>query len=116
LVAKLKRLPDETLAVLRQLACVGFGANATFLGTICQTSQDELHENLWEAARSGLVHRSENAYAFSLDRIQEAAYSLIPEGSRADAHLRIGRLLGAHTPPGKREETFDVRASLSSSI
>ena len=38
--------------------------------------------------------------------MQEAAYSLIPEASRAEAHLRIGRLLVAQTPPEKREEAI----------
>src|SRR5262249_49776653 len=43
------------------------------------------------------------------DRVHEAAYSLIPETSRADAHLRIGRLLVARTAPEKQEETiFDI--------
>jgi hypothetical protein len=41
--------------------------------------------------------------------VQEAAYSLIPEERRGQAHLRIGRLLAAHTPPEKREEAiFDT--------
>ena len=40
------------------------------------------------------------------DRIQEAAYSLIAEEARAEAHLRIGRLLHAHIPPEKREEAI----------
>jgi PAS domain S-box-containing protein len=106
MVVKLNRLPAETLAVLRQLACVGFGAEFALLATVCQTSQEELHTSLWEAVRSGLVLRSEDAYTFRHDRIQEAAYSLIPEGSRAEAHLRIGRLLLKHTPPDKREETI----------
>ena len=43
---------------------------------------------------------------FIHDRVQEAAYSLIPEEARAAAHLRIGRLLAAHTPPEKREEAI----------
>jgi PAS domain S-box-containing protein len=43
------------------------------------------------------------------DRIQEAAYSLIPEESRAEAHLRIGRLLATATPPELRTEAiFDI--------
>ena len=43
---------------------------------------------------------------FLHDRVQEAAYSLIPAASRAAAHLRIGRLLAAHTPSEKREEAI----------
>ncbi len=31
---------------------------------------------------------------------------MIPEEQRAEAHLRIGRLLAAHTPPEKREEAI----------
>ena len=50
--------------------------------------------------------RSEGSYKFVHDRVQEAAYSLIPEELRAEAHLRIGRLLAAHTPPEKREEAI----------
>ena len=61
-------------------------------------------ESLWEAVRSGLVHRSENSYGFQHDRVQEAAYSRIPEKARAEAHLQIGRLLLARTSPDKREE------------
>ena len=106
MVIKLNRLPTETLAVLRQLACVGFGAEFGLLATVCQTPQEDLHKSLWEAVRSGLVLRSEDAYTFQHDRIQEAAYSLIPEGSQAEAHLRIGRLLLKHTSLDKREETI----------
>ena len=51
----------------------------------------------------------EGAYRFAHDRVQEAAYSLIPEEQRSEAHLRIGRLLAAHIPPEKREEAiFDI--------
>ena len=109
MVAKLNRLPVDTLAALRQLACVGANAEFALLATVCQTSQEDLHDSLWEAVRSGLVLRSENSYAFQHDRIQEASYSLIPEEARAEAHLRIGRMLLAHTPPDKREEIiFDI--------
>ncbi|HEY4883303.1 MAG TPA: GAF domain-containing protein, partial [Myxococcales bacterium] len=39
----------------------------------------------------------------------EAAYSLIPERLRAEAHLRVGRLLAAHTPSERRQEAiFDI--------
>ncbi len=38
--------------------------------------------------------------------MQEAAYSLIPQELRAEAHLRIGMLLAEHTPAEKREEAI----------
>ena len=109
MTVKLERLPADTLAVIRQLACVGFEADFAFLATICQTSEEELHERLWEAVRSRLLLRSESLYTFPHDRIQEAAYSLVPEGARAEEHLRIGRLLLAHAPADKREAIlFDI--------
>ena len=104
MVVKLNRLPPKTLGALCQIACVGSSAVFALLGTVCETSQEELHDTLWEAVRAGLVLRSEELYAFQHDRIHEAAYSLIPEDARAEAHLRIGRLLLAHTLPDKREE------------
>ena len=53
--------------------------------------------------------RLDDSYSFQHDRIQEAAYSLIPEHARAQAHLRIGRLLLAHTPPHKHDEiVFEI--------
>ena len=48
------------------------------------------------------------------DRVQEAAYTLIPEEERAAAHLRIGRRLVAATPPKKREERiFEIVGQLN---
>src|SRR5208337_1634534 len=47
-------------------------------------------------------------------RVQEATYALIPESLRAEAHLRIGRLLAAHTPQEKREEAvFEIVSQLN---
>jgi PAS domain S-box-containing protein len=109
MVVKLNRLPPETQTALCQLACVGSGAAFTLLGTVCETSQEDLHDSFWEAVRVGLVLRSEDSYAFQHDRIQEAAYSLIAEEALAEAHLRIGRLLLARTPHDKREEiVFEI--------
>ena len=65
-----------------------------------------MHDDLWEAVRSGLIFRGDDSYRFLHDRVQEAAYSLIPKELRAEAHLRIGMLLAAHTPPAKRDEAI----------
>src|SRR5262245_47649465 len=104
MVEKLNRLPVETQNALQQLACLGISAEFALLTMVYQDSKDEMHRKLWEAVRTGLIFRSEDAYKFLHDRVQEAAYSLIPEELRAEAHLRIGRLLATEIPPDKLEE------------
>src|SRR6266542_3436479 len=104
MVGKLSRLPVETQKALEQLACMGNSAEFSMLTVVYQDSKEEMHGDLREAVRAGLVFRSEDAYRFLHDRVQEAAYSLIPEGARGAAHLRIGRLLASRTAPAEIEE------------
>jgi predicted ATPase len=98
IVGKLTRLQAGTQEALQQLACLGNSADLTTLALVRGTSEEQLHADLWEAVRLELIERLDGAYRFVHDRIQDAAYALIPEPLRADAHLRIGRMLVAHTP------------------
>jgi len=104
MVAKLNRLPIGTQRALQQLACIGNSAQVDLLATVYQDAQQDIHGDLRAAIRTGLVIPSDHAYRFLHDRVQEAAYSLIPEGARAAAHLRIGRILAARTAPAEIEE------------
>ena len=106
MVGKLSRLPSATQKTLHQFACLGISAEFDVLRMACQESIDELHDHLWEAVRAGLIFRSNDGYRFLHDRVQEAAYSLVPAELRAATHLRLGTLLAAHTPSEKREEAI----------
>jgi predicted ATPase len=109
MVGKLTHLPVETQETLKELACLGNSAEITTLSVVHGTSEAEVQADLWEALRLEFIVRLDGSYKFVHDRVQEAAYSLIPEQLRAETHLRIGRLLAAHTPPGKRDETvFEI--------
>ena len=114
MTGKLQRLPAETLNVLRHFACLGNSARVKTLSAVLGTSEDEVHAALWPAVSQELVWRLDGAYRFSHDRVQEAAYSSVPEAQRAEAHLRIGKLLAAQTPPEKREESiFEIAGQLN---
>jgi PAS domain S-box-containing protein len=109
LVGKLARLPAVTRDALRQLACLGNAGDVATLAMVRGEPEEATHQALWEAHRAGLVWRRNGTYAFLHDRVQEAAYSLIPDGERPAAHLHIGRLLLAHTPPADlTERVFDI--------
>ncbi len=114
MVDKLARLPVETQQALQQLACLGNVAEIAVLSTVLGIPKTRIRTVLWDAIRQELVERLEGAYGFMHDRIHEAAYSLIPKDLRNEAHLRIGRLLAAQTPPEKREEAiFDIVGQLN---
>jgi PAS domain S-box-containing protein len=106
MVVKLNRLPLETQKALQQLSCLGNSSEFATLSIVHGKSEDELRSDLWEAMRLEYVVRVAGLFNFTHDRVQEAAYSLIPEQLRSEAHLRIGRLLNAHTPLEKREEAI----------
>jgi PAS domain S-box-containing protein len=117
MVGKLNRLPVETQKVLQQFACVGSNADIATLCTTHRRSDEEVHLALWEALRLGYIVRHQGSYSFIHDRVREAAYSLIPEGLRAEVHLRIGRLLVSHTPPEKRDEMiFEIVNQLNRGV
>jgi PAS domain S-box-containing protein len=114
MVGKLKRLSTTTQEALKQLACLGNVAPAATLALVDGTTEQAKHAALREAVHAGLVLHQDGAYKFLHDRIQQAAYSLIPDEQRADTHLRIGRvLLASMTQSDLAEHLFDVANQLS---
>jgi predicted ATPase len=109
MAGKLNRLPEQTQEALKQLACLGDRAEIATLRIVRGDSEQALHAVLSEAVRSGLILRFDGSYAFTHDRVEEAAYALIPEGERAAVHLRIARLLAGQRPFEELpERIFDV--------
>jgi PAS domain S-box-containing protein len=111
---RLNRLSGTAQTALQQLACLGNVAKITTLSAVFGQSEEEIHTALLDAARAGLIFRLDGSYAFLHDRIQEAAYALIPEDERAGAHLRIGRVLLATMSEDQLDEhLFDVANQLN---
>jgi len=73
---------------------------------IHEDSKGDMHGNFGKRAERDSCSARQVPIGFLHDRVQEAAYSLIRQTCAPAAHLRIGRLLAAHTPPEKREEAI----------
>src|SRR5260370_42396880 len=99
MVGKLRRLRQETQSALQQLSCLGHTADVAMLVQLFGVSEEQVHADLWEAVRLELGERAAGSYRFVHDRIKGPAYFLLPEKSRGEAHLRIGKLLPTPTPP-----------------
>jgi PAS domain S-box-containing protein len=109
MVGKLSRLPLTAQQALKALAYLGNRADASTLAMVHGASEKQLHADLWEALRLELIIHADDSYRFVHDRVQEAAYSLVPEEQRAARHLRVGRLLTTRTAADSREhKLFDI--------
>jgi PAS domain S-box-containing protein len=115
MIRRLQRLPSASQEALKLLACLGNQADFTTLATVHGGSEDVMHENFRVATVMGAILSREGRYRFLHDRVQEAAYALIPLDSRAAQHLRIGRLLlKSLTEREISERIFDVVNQLNS--
>jgi len=125
MVNKLQKLPSSSQDILSLAACWGAEFDLKLLTWIQQKSpQESFHLLKIALERSLIVPLSEldenlliQAYKFSHDRIQQAAYSLIPENQRASTHLQIGRILLEQIPVAQQEEQlFDIVDQLNRGI
>ncbi|MBC7858422.1 MAG: EAL domain-containing protein [Burkholderiaceae bacterium] len=109
MISKLSNLAQATLEALKRLACLGTCAQTAQLAMICGLSEQDTQAALSQATRVGFVQRLGDSYSFLHDRVQEAAYALIPAASRAALHLQIGQLLMAdRTPAQIEEQVFEI--------
>ncbi|MCC3407638.1 MAG: AAA family ATPase [Microcoleus sp. PH2017_10_PVI_O_A] len=127
---QLQKLSVNTQDILKLAACIGNQFDLATLAIVCEKSQAETAADLWKALQEGLVipitevykffQGSESVevaqasnlsvpYRFLHDRVQQAAYFLIPENRKQSTHLKIGQLLLKNTPQAELENNiFDI--------
>ncbi|HEY9851693.1 MAG TPA: AAA family ATPase [Leptolyngbyaceae cyanobacterium] len=122
---QLQKLPENTQEVLKLAACIGNSFDLHALAIVHEKSLAETATDLWKALQEGLIIPTSEiykffqekevdsrgilselsvSYKFLHDRVQQAAYFLIPEDQKQAIHLKIGLLLLTNTPVEEREE------------
>ena len=114
LLTQLQRLPPPTLRALQHAACLGSTVEPGLLAAALGVSRADAEAAMALALDAGLALRVGDGWRFVHDRLQEAAYSLIPPAQRAVLRLRMGRLLARSLSPEALEERlFDVVGALN---
>ncbi|MHC5822039.1 MAG: ATP-binding protein, partial [Nostoc sp.] len=131
---QLQKLPFPTQNILKLAACIGAQFDLHTLAIVSEESPEDAATALWKALQEGLIIpnteiykffiQSDNAslsdaaanpiYRFLHDRVQQAAYSLIPDQQKQAVHLKIGQLLQKNFSEIEREEKlFDIVGHLN---
>jgi predicted ATPase/signal transduction histidine kinase len=131
---QLKKLPPETQDAVALAACIGAQFDLHTLAIVLERSPEDtvkslsagLQENLLVPtteiyqffSRADLQSKSiepiNPVYRFLHDRIQQSAYSLIPDWRKKATHLKIGRLLQRDlSGTAKTEKLLDIIGHLN---
>jgi predicted ATPase/transcriptional regulator with GAF, ATPase, and Fis domain len=124
---KIRRLSPRAQSALTLAACIGNRFDLETLAVVSRQSREHTAEDLTEALVEGLLLPADrareaasgdgsvpaagtaSAFAFLHDRVQQAAYALIPAERKHDVHLAVGRLLLEGWDASSAEErVFDV--------
>jgi predicted ATPase/signal transduction histidine kinase len=109
MLGRLRRLPSSAQDTLKLLACLGSNADIATLELVVGSAKADINESLRVAVQSGIIVSRGEHYQFLHDRVQEAAYALIPDGLRSALHLQVGqRLLVELKDAEVTERIFDI--------
>ncbi len=137
---QLQKLNSKTQNVLKLAACIGNKFDLENLAIVYEKSSIETATDLWPALQEGLVlpltevykfytmNEGERpcpvdtvnrgvSYKFLHDRVQQAAYFLIPEEQKQSTHYKIGKLLLQKTEESEQEnKSFEIVNQLNYGI
>ncbi len=110
MVGRLRLLPSDTQTILQLASCLGNRFDLRRLAIVSgKQEHGEAARQLAAAVHEGFIACTGGVCKFLHDRIQQAAYMLIPQEHRSEIHLGIARLLVAHlTEDELAESLFEV--------
>ncbi|MEG3843843.1 AAA family ATPase, partial [Microcoleus sp. herbarium14] len=132
MVKKIQQLSGATQKILQWAACIDNEFSLDILSVASAQSLTKTAQDLWEALEVGLISPVDSAYRvpqvfeqheleklgkvagkvrykFLHDRVQQAAYVMIPDSQKQSVHWKLGRLLLQESNGAQRQEQiFDI--------
>ena len=126
MASRVRQLREQTQEVLKLAACIGNSFNLETLAIVYKKAPRETASDLWEGIAAGLILPLTDTYKlidfdiqglamdvkveykFAHDRIQQAAYSLIPGAQKQAVHYQVGQLLLENTPSQREQKIFNI--------
>ena len=90
---KIKKLPENTMNILKTASCIGSSFDLPLLSHVTGQSEHEIFDLLKEAVNEGMIIKVDRIFKFVHDRVREAAYGLSDENGKADLHYKIAKVL-----------------------
>ncbi|MDY6824855.1 MAG: AAA family ATPase [Thermodesulfobacteriota bacterium] len=90
LTRKIAELPEDTQHVLKICACIGSSFDLETINKYTDVPLTKVLREIKTALEENFIYFQNNIYRFHHDRIQEAAYALIPFAEKERIHYRIG--------------------------
>lgn len=104
MLRKLNRFPEAARESLKLAACFGNCFSAEDLSMVSGLKKQQEAANLQPFISAGMILHGRSHFRFVHDRVQEAAYTLIPENRLEALHLQIGTLLLEKCSPEQADE------------
>ncbi len=109
LASQLETLPNAAQEQLGWLSCAGSSATTSLLAQLLGKTDEEVPAALESLVAAEYLRPIAGGYAFTHDRIREAAETLVPDEQRASRHRAIAHaLLGRRTPADVGADIFAI--------
>ncbi|MBF0327623.1 MAG: serine/threonine-protein kinase PknK, partial [Nitrospirae bacterium] len=133
---RINELSTEAREFISIASCMGNTFDLQVLADIRDRSEAETFSAVFELINMGLItsglfsrkgtikniteasiSKKSLAFRFSHDRVQQAAYTLLPKSKRAETHLKIANYMIAHSEEDEFEDSiFEVANQFNNSI